>query len=138
MIRPTKEKAVLAVYSSGDGVRTILIFLGWIVFLGGGIWLLINLFRSRNLPNWAKGILLVVVVIFPPLGIGVCLVVWFVMRSRSRTAEAEAPGVPAATSKPPSANEALQARRRPFPPHPGSATAPASGSETPPEPQLRG
>jgi len=38
---------VLAAYSLGDVIWTLLIFLAWIAFLGFGFWLLIAIVRNR-------------------------------------------------------------------------------------------
>ena len=114
---------MLAVYSSGDAVRTVLVFLAWIAILGVGIWLLISLFRNRDLALWVKLGLVVIVVILPPLGLGMGIVVWVSTKSRSRAAEArtrdegvsDPPSVaPAALSTTPAAKEAPY--RLPFPP----------------------
>jgi len=123
---------LLAVYSSGDVARTILIFFLWIAFIGAGIWLVIKVFRNRDVPVWAKALLVVCVVLLPPAGFLVGLAMWFTMRSRSRAAEAEThDAIPEANSYGPAASDALPARPLPFPPHPGSASAPGvpEGSE---------
>jgi len=129
---------VVAAYSSGDVVRSLVIFLLWIALIGGGIWLLIVLFRNRNLALWAKLGLVVLVVLLPPLGLGMCIVAWVSTKSRSRAEQAETAAD--AWSEPSTAapamakaNETPAGRRLPFPPR-----SPGSASEAAPEPQDRG
>ena len=67
---------MLAVYSLGDAIRTLLVFLAWIFFVGFGIWLLIAAVRNRNVRWWIKVLLVLLIIIFPPAGFVGCLAFW--------------------------------------------------------------
>jgi hypothetical protein len=77
-------RAVLAAYSASDVAWSLLVFLLWIAFIAVCIWMLIFLFRNRDLPLMAKLGLALAVVLLPGVGVIVCLVVWFVMKSDGR------------------------------------------------------
>jgi hypothetical protein len=73
-------------YSSTTDLTALLIFLGWIVFIGVAIWAVIRISRNRSLGRGAKALLFVSLVLFPPLGLGVCLVSIYVTEYRRRPA----------------------------------------------------
>jgi hypothetical protein len=125
---------VLAAYTVGDAILTVVIFLAWLAFLGVAIWLLIRLFRNTNfisgnraLRITVKVLLVVFAVFLPLLGVPVLFVIWYSTRSRgakspdAHEAELEAPPTsPAATpdvpSTTPRADVATYRRPLPFPP----------------------
>ena len=74
---------MLAVYSSGDAIRTFLLSLVLIALWGFGIWLLVAACRNRSVQLWVKGLLVLLVIILPPLGFFGCLAFWLDSR-RSR------------------------------------------------------
>jgi hypothetical protein len=67
---------VLAAYSLGDAIRTLLIFFAWIVFVGFGLWLLIAALRNRAVGVGIKILLVLLILIFPPVGFLGCLAFW--------------------------------------------------------------
>jgi hypothetical protein len=74
---------VLAVYSNGDVIRSILLAVGVIVLWGLGIWLLVAACRNRSVQLWVKVLLVLLVIILPLLGFAGCLAFWLDSR-RSR------------------------------------------------------
>ena len=72
---------MLVVYSLEDTIRSMFEFYGWIA-VALAIWLLVVTVRNPKLPRWAKGLLILALIVVAPLGIVAGLVVWFVMRSR--------------------------------------------------------
>ena len=60
---------VLADYTLGDALMTVLWIFGWIIFF----WLLItvfsDIFRSRDLSGWGKALWTILVIILPFIGI---------------------------------------------------------------------
>jgi hypothetical protein len=73
---------VLAVFSHGDAIR-LLLSVGVIVLWGFGIWLLVAAVRNRSVQLWVKVLLVLLIIIFPPLGFFGCLAFWLDSR-RSR------------------------------------------------------
>jgi len=67
---------VLAAYSLGDVIWTLLIFLAWIAFLGFGFWLLIAIVRNRAVEVWVKILLVLLIIVLPPVGFLGCLAFW--------------------------------------------------------------
>jgi hypothetical protein len=72
-----------------DALLVLLVFVGWLAFIGVAIGLVIQLLRNRNFfPEdrgrriGVTGLLAVLAVFAPLLGMPVLLVVWFVTRSR--------------------------------------------------------
>ena len=81
---------MVADYTTGDAIWTIVLFVLWMAFIGVGIWLLIRLFRNTNFLRNHRGlrivvkVLLVVFTVFLPLlGLPLLLGVWFLTRSPS-------------------------------------------------------
>jgi hypothetical protein len=141
----TERAGLEAAYTWSDAIWTIALTLLLIVWAVGGIWLLIALFRNRYAPKWLKGLLLVATVFIPPAGVAAAFSAWVVTRSHRRAAEADRElaefrawkaehetAVERSPEAPPVAPDETPdapARRLPFPPRPGSAAAPASGSD---------
>ena len=73
---------MLVAYSLGDAIWAMLIFCAWVAVLGFGIWLLIATLRNRKVPRWVKALLVLFIIIFPPVTLVACLVIWIVMGSR--------------------------------------------------------
>jgi hypothetical protein len=69
------------VYSLGDTIRSTFEFYGWIA-LALAVWLGVATVRNPKLPRWVKGLLIMALIVVAPLGTLICLVIWFVMRSR--------------------------------------------------------
>jgi len=65
---------VLADYTLGDALMTVLWIFGWIIFF----WLLItvftDIFRSRDLSGWGKALWTILVLVLPFIGIFVYLI----------------------------------------------------------------
>jgi hypothetical protein len=79
---------MIASYTPGDAVWTIVVFLLWITFFGLGIWLLIRLFRNTNFLSEdrvmrivVKVILVVFTIFAPMLGVLILLAIWYFTRS---------------------------------------------------------
>jgi hypothetical protein len=139
----TKESAVLAAYTFGQALWTIVIFLLWIGFIGVGLWLLVRLFRNTNFlighraSRIAVKVLLVVFTIFiPVLGVPVLFGIWYSTRSRDvqlLDTFGAGPEVPP-RSRMPSADQAPYHRPLPFPaPSESAASDPErEATESPP------
>jgi hypothetical protein len=81
---------VLAAYTLGDAVWTIVVFLLWIALIGVGVWLLIRLFQNtdfisgnRPLRIVVKVLLVVFTIFVPVLGLIVLFLIWYSTRSTS-------------------------------------------------------
>jgi len=122
---------LLAAYTIGQALFTLAVFLGWVVFLGVGIWLLVRLFRNKNFIAGNRGlriavkVLLVVLTLFVPLlGVVVLFVIWYSTRSRGEQLQNPAdagrevsPATPdEATPNSPTVDRAPSRRPLPFPP----------------------
>jgi hypothetical protein len=132
MIGPSsKERSgLVAAYTLSDAIWAIVLFVVLVAFLVGGIWLLVALFRNHDVPNWLKGLLLVVSLFLPPAGVVACFAVWIVTRSHHRAAETDPELAEFRSWKaerettadellepaPPDGTPAVSARRLPFPP----------------------
>jgi hypothetical protein len=111
----------LAVYTVGDAIWAVVLFVVLLVFLGVGIWLLIQLFRNKNfLPEHrglrivVKVLLLVFTLFLPVLGLPALLVIWFFTRSRGDEPPDADGAQPGALT--PSVVEPAHGRPVPFPP----------------------
>lgn len=126
MIGPTtKEKAVVAAYTAGDAIWTLVVFVAWVASIVVAIWLLIRLFRNKNFLSENRAlrivvkVLLVVFFLFvPPLGVLVLFVIWYSTRSPKAPAAGSAakPDTLRAPPTAPSADGATYRRPLPFPP----------------------
>jgi hypothetical protein len=67
---------LVAAYSLGDAIRTLLVFLAWIAFLGFGFWLLVAAVRNRAVSLWIKVLLVLLIIVLPPVGFLGCLAFW--------------------------------------------------------------
>ncbi len=74
---------MLAAYTAGDALVTLLVFLGWIAFIVLAIWLLVGAIRDPNLQWWVKVLLILFIIIFPPLALIGGFAFWLDRRSRS-------------------------------------------------------
>ena len=72
---------VLAAYTAGDVLETLLIFFGWIAFIALAIWLLAGAIRDPNLQWWIKVLLILLVIILPPLAVVGGFAFWLDRRS---------------------------------------------------------
>ena len=123
---------MVAAYTLSDAIWTIVLAVLLVVWVVGGIWLLVALFRNRYAPSWLKGLLLVATIFIPPAGVAAAFSVWVVTRSHLRAAEADperaefrawnaeretTAETPAeAPSAAPDEAPVVSARRLPFPP----------------------
>jgi hypothetical protein len=74
---------VLAAYTAGDAVKTLLVFFAWIAFIVVAISLLIGVVRDPNVQWWVKVLLILFIIIFPPLAVIGGLAFWLDRRSQS-------------------------------------------------------
>jgi hypothetical protein len=74
---------VLAAYTAGDALVTLLVFFGWIALIVLAIWLLVGAIRDPNLQWWVKVLLILFIIIFPPLALIGGFAFWLDRRSRS-------------------------------------------------------
>jgi len=65
---------ILADYSLGDVLLSMLVFMFWIIWIYLLIIVFIDIFRSHDLSGWAKALWVIFVVILPYLGVLVYLI----------------------------------------------------------------
>ena len=85
---------VLAAYTTGEVVRTLVIFFAWIAFIGVAIWLMAGAIGDRNLQWWVKVLLILLVIVFPPLAVIGGFAFWLDRRSGKYRRVWEGPTTP--------------------------------------------
>jgi len=74
---------VLAAYTAGDAVTTLLVFFAWIALIVLAIWLLVGAIRDPNLQWWVKVLLILFIIVLPPLALIGGFAFWLDRRSQS-------------------------------------------------------
>ena len=74
---------MLATYTAGDALVTLLVFFAWIAFIVVAILLLVGAIRDPELQWWVKVLLILFIIIFPPLALIGGFAFWLDRRSRT-------------------------------------------------------
>jgi hypothetical protein len=73
---------VLAAYTAGDALKTLLVFSAWIALIVVAILLLVGAIRDPNLQWWVKVLLIVFIIFLPPLAVVGGFAFWLDRRSQ--------------------------------------------------------
>jgi predicted PurR-regulated permease PerM len=81
---------VIAAYTFLDVFWDILIFFAWVIFLWIAITVLIDVFRRHDISGWGKAAWVILVVIFPWIGVLIYLIVNHTGMTERRIKESQA------------------------------------------------